>query len=575
MGLELQKHTLSCFFMRIVEKYSENSAVAFVGEEPITYQELGYRVLALRDFLKERGVRKGDKVILLGENSINWVVAYFGITTIGAVVVPVLSEFPEADINHIVLHSGAVAAFVDKKIFTNLDLKSLEEIQEVFSLDEFKALKKHVPRKDTFWNKLQAIPGKIEKALKGSKKGLLEQARDEVDEDDLAEILYTSGTTGRSKGVMLTHRNITTNAITGPDVIGGVDETAVVLNLLPLAHAYGSTTTMLGAFSRGAVLYLLKKKPSPKILMQAVATVRPTLIAGVPLVFEKIYHKKVLPEIKKRRILRLVASFGAGRRFLYRKVGEKLKESFGGRLYSFMIGGASLNREVEIFLREGNVPFSVGYGLSECSPLVAGAYYRDCRLGSVGRAIPGVEIRIAKEDPADEVGEIQVRGPNVMKGYYKNPEDTKQVFTRDGWLRTGDLGYLDDEGFLFIKGRSKNVYVGPSGENIYPENIEDKLRECEYVEEALVYVDEGKIVARVYLDYEYIQGQLNAPQHVIQSREIDRILEKIRQETNQKLPKFSQIQKVIEQTEPFVKTPTNKIKRPLYVPNYGKRSAVK
>ncbi len=575
MSLVMQKQTLSCFFLQMLEQYGSNPAVAFVGEEPITYQELGKRVLALRDFLKERGIRKGDKVILLGENSINWIIAFFGVTTIGAVAVPVLSEFPEADINHIILHSGAIAAFVDRKLFSSMDLKPLEKIGEVYSLDEFQLLKKSEPRKETFWDKLQAIPGKIEEALKGGKKDIIQRVKDEIDEDDLAEILYTSGTTGRSKGVMLTHRNITTNANTGPDVIGGVDSSAVVLNLLPLAHAYGSTTTMLGTFSRGALLYLLKKKPSPKILMQAVAQVRPTLIAGVPLVFEKIYHKKVLPEIKNRRLLRWIASFGAGRRFLYRKVGEKLLESFGGRLYSFMIGGASLNREVEIFLREGKVPFSVGYGLSECAPLVAGAYYQDCRLGSVGRAIPGVQIRIAKDDPADEVGEIQVKGPNVMKGYYKNPEDTKQVFTRDGWLRTGDLGYLDEEGFLFIKGRSKNVYVGPSGENIYPENIEDKLRECEYVEEALVYVDEGKIVARVYLDYEYIQEALGSPRHVIQSNEIDRILEKIRQETNQKLPKFSQIQKIIEQTEPFVKTPTNKIKRPLYVPNYGKRSEVK
>ncbi len=552
MEESLERLTLYYFFRYYTKKYSGNPSVAFVGQKPFNYNEFERRVRRLRCFLKESNINKEAKVILLGDNSPNWCIAFFAVTTMGAVIVPILSDFPEADINHIINHSEADAIFIDDKMYQSLDITALNNFPFIIGLDNFETIKGEYY--------IEALD--IEKIKHDSDD-------ESIEENQLAEILYTSGTTGHSKGVMLSHKNIVSNALGGPDAIGGLDDSSILLNLLPLAHAYGCTTSFLGAFSVGASMYFLDKKPSPKILMEALQLVRPTIVTGVPLIFEKIYHKKVLPELTTRRTLRIISKFNLGRKFLYRKIGQRILESFGGRLFSFVIGGASLNREVELFLREGEIPFAIGYGLSECSPLVSGNYYKVLKTGSVGRPAKGVEIKIDNPDLKSGVGEVCVKGPNVMMGYYKNEEETKRVFTRDGWLRTGDLGYLDKEGFLFIKGRIKNVYVGPSGENIYPEIVEDKLRESMFVEEALVYLENDKIIARIYLDYEYIQNLLDAKKHTIKPEEMERILENIRKETNRKLPGFSQINKILEQIEPFVKTPTNKIKRILYVPEYS------
>lgn len=551
MEKELKKLTLYYYLQYILSKYSRNPALGIVGYPAISYKELGERVEQVQDHLENNGFQKKQKIVLLGENTPNWGVAFFAITSMGAVVVPVLTEFPESDINHIINHSEAAAVFIDERFYNSLELSALENSKLIISLDSMSILKGRESSKDLKRTKLSR--GK------------------EIAENDLAEILYTSGTTGHSKGVMLTHKNIVLNSQGGPTTMGRIDQHTVVLNLLPLAHAYGSTTSFLGALSRGAAVYFIDRKPSPKILMDAMQKVRPTVVTGVPLVFEKIFHKKVLPELARRRTLRLLSKFNFGRKLLYKKIGQKVLESFGGRLDSFVIGGASLNQEVELFLREGNIPYAVGYGLSECSPLVSGDYYKKLKFGSVGRAIDGVKIKIDHPDSRTGVGEILVKGPNVMPGYFKNIEETKKVFTTDGWLKTGDLGYLDRSGYLFIKGRIKNVYLGPSGENIYPEIIEDKLRESMYVEESLVYFDGGLLIGRVYLDYDYIQTVLNASKHTIQPVEIEQILENIRRETNLRLPAFSQLNKIIAQPEPFTKTPTNKIKRALYIPNYLQR----
>jgi long-chain acyl-CoA synthetase len=553
MGEKLGKNSIPYFYHRIINLYPQNPAIGFVGHKPISYREMAGKVSRVRHFLEAKGkIASGDKVLLLGDNSPNWCIAFYAITTMGAVVVPVLSDFPESDINHILNHSEASAILVDDKISSSMDLSALESLLVKINLEDF--------------------------TLMGDQIDILSEAPAETDlnfeigEDDLAEILYTSGTTGHSKGVLLTHRNIVTNALGGPRALGGITQDSIILNLLPLAHAYGSTTSFLGAHSEGASLYFLDRKPSPKILMDALQKLKPSIVTGVPLIFEKIYHKRVLPELTGRIPLKILSKFSLGRKLLYRKIGHKILSSFGGRLHSFVIGGASLNREVEIFLREGQIPYAVGYGLSECSPLVSGDFYKNLKMGSVGRAAEGVRIRIDRPDKDSGVGEICVKGPNVMLGYYKNDQETEKIFTSDGWLRTGDLGYLDDDGYLFIKGRLKNVYVGPSGENIYPENVEDKLKESMYVEEALVYFDSGKMIARVYLDYEHIQQVLNVKKHTIQSGDIDKILESIKKETNSKLPHFSQINLLVEQLEPFVKTPTNKIKRILYVPEYQKHN---
>lgn len=568
METKLKKNTLHYFFQEIVEQYSENPSLAFVGDSPMTYQEFGDKVLVLKKFLLDKGVKKGQKIIILGDNSPNWAITFFAVVTLGAVAVPILSEFPESDINHIIRHSEAVAAFIEEKLFSALDLNALDKIDALFSLDNFRSLKAEIQKEENIWEKLQEIPSKIQSSIKGVEQDKFLKMGESIKEDDLAEILYTSGTTGHSKGVMLTHKNLTTNGLSGPPLLGGLTEESIILNLLPLAHAYGCTTSLLGGLSCGASIYFLDRKPSPKILMDAMQKLRPTIVTGVPLIFEKIYHKKVLPELTARKTLQLISKVTIGRKFLYRKIGKKVLESFGGRLHSFVVGGASLNQEVENFLREGEIPFAIGYGLSECSPLVNGDFYSNLKFGSVGRVAKDVNVKIDEPDSQTGVGEICVKGPNVMIGYYKNKQETNRVFTKDGWLRTGDLGCLDSEGYLFIKGRSKNVYVGSSGENIYPENVEDKLRESLFVEEALAYIEDNKILARVYLDYDQVQNNLHALDKTIQPEQIDKILEKVRKETNHKLPAFSKISRILEQAEPFEKTPTNKIKRVLYVPNY-------
>lgn len=551
MEKELKKLTIYYYLHHVLSRYPHNPAIGLVGYSPLTYAEMGQRIAQLQSCLEKNGIHARQNVLLLGENSPNWCIAFLAITAMGAVAVPVLTEFPESDINHILNHSEAVAVCMDEKFYQSMDLAALKNIKLIIALDSLTVLKgKDFPYQ--------------------GERGILEKGK-EVKEDDLAEILYTSGTTGHSKGVMLTHKNIVLNSQGGPNTMGRIDQHTVVLNLLPLAHAYGCTTSFLGGLSRGASIFFIDRKPSPKILLDAMEKVRPTVVTGVPLVLEKIFHKKVLPELSQRRVLQLLVRFNFGRRLIYKKIGQKIMESFGGRLDSFVIGGASLNQEVELFLREAKIPYAIGYGLSECSPLVSGDYYTNLKFGSVGRAIENVEIKIDRPDRKTGVGEILVKGPNVMQGYYKNPEATKKVFTSDGWLRTGDLGYLDREGYLFIKGRIKNVYVGPSGENIYPEIVEDKLRESMFVEEALVYLKDGLLIALVYLDYDYIQTVLNAQKHTIQAEEIEKILEKIRLDTNLKLPSFSQINKIIAQPEPFIKTPTNKIKRALYIANYLER----
>ena len=565
---EMSSLTLAEFFDRVTGKFSAYPSLAFVGKDSILYSEFKARVDALKLFLLQRGIQKGHKVVLLGENSPNWGIAYFAVTTIGAIVVPILSDFPESDINHIIRHSEANGAIIQDKFYNSLDLSALENIPLIISLDNFEALKDDKPKGKSGKKVKADFDIFVKKSPSAEEIKLFKKAADKIYENDLAEILYTSGTTGHSKGVMLTHKNIVSNALLGPELIGGLPEGCIILTVLPLAHAYGCTTAFLGGLSVGANIFFLDRKPSPKILMDALQIVRPQIVTGVPLIFEKIYHKKVVPEISSRQTLRWISKVNLGRKFLYRKIGKRILTSFGGRLISFVFGGASINNEVELFLREAKIPFAVGYGLSEAAPLVSGDFYTNLKFGSIGRIPKEIEVKIGEPKKETGVGEIMVKGPNVMKGYYKNPGETAKVLSKDGWLGTGDLGYLDSDGFLFIKGRQKNVYVGPSGENIYPEIIEDKLRESLFVEESLVFVEDDKIMARIYLDYDYLETALNTSHHEIRPTDIENILERIRKETNEKLPSFSQIKKIWEQMEPFEKTPTNKIKRVLYVPDY-------
>jgi long-chain acyl-CoA synthetase len=559
--LNLQRHTLDHFFERVLAAYPNNTALALIDQEPITYAEFGRRVQEAQQKLLMHGVKRQDKVVILGPSSPNWAIAYMSITTMGAVAVPIMEEFPESDVEHTIGHSDAAAIFIAESLFNSLNLPSLDKVQLVINLDSM-ALLSREPAGSRFWNQL---PERLKQPWSNP-----EQNAPPIAEDDLAQILYTSGTTGHSKGVMLTHKNLVTNLQSGPVFFDFINEKSVVLGILPLAHAFGLTTTFLAMIYCGATIYFLGKKPSPKVLMSAMQKVRPHAMGAVPLIFEKIYHRQVLPTVTGSPVLRTLVKVPLLRKLLYKIIGRKILRAFGGRIEGFFIGGASLNQEIELFMRGAGIPYSCGYGLSETSPITTGAPKTATKIGSVGYAIADVSVKIVDPDPQTGVGEILIKGPNVMRGYYKNEAATRNVFTDDGWLITGDRGILDEEGYLFIKGRSKNIILGPSGENIYPEVIEEKLKESLFVEEALVYQAGNQLVARIYLDYVHIESRETAKEEHKIAANITDILETVRVETNIRLPAFSQIQKVIEQRAPFIKTPTDKIKRAEYVPDYLK-----
>ena len=563
MKFGLSRYTLDSFFDRVVEKYAERPALASVGEKPFSYAEFGERVARLRRDLAGRGIRKGDRVALLGTGCPNWGIAFMAVTTMGAVAVPIMEDFPEADIDHILGHSESSAIFISDTLLQSLNLNAVAKLAHVFRLDDLAPVAGE-GRDESLWTQIQKLPKKIMKSI--SKTGPADPSGPA--EGDLAEILYTSGTTGHSKGVMLTHANLVSNLFEGPDMLGIIDENSVALAFLPMAHAFGSTSAFLSLIYCGCAIHYLGKKPAPKVLMAAMQEVRPHIIGAVPLIFEKIYHKQVLPVLRDKKLLGWLARNKASRKYIHRIIGRKIVRALGGRLRCAIIGGAGLNPEVETFLREGGIPFTVGYGLSECSPLVTFSSVQDSRPGSAGRAITGVSIRIDDPDPGTGIGHILVKGPNVMKGYYKDEAETREAFKEDGWLKTGDRGYRDGDGYLYVTGRSKNVIVGPSGENIYPEVIEEKIKESPFVEEALVYLADNQLVAKVYPDYGYIQGRDGGKNESAIAHEVARILEGIRAEVNKKLSPASRIRKIIEQTDPFLKTPTNKIKRAEYIPGY-------
>ena len=388
----------------------------------------------------------------------------------------------------------------------------------------------------------------------------------EVDEEDLASIIYTSGTTGRSKGVMLTHKNIVFNAMKGM-VIQPIDETDRFLSVLPLSHTYENTLGLILPMLAGSCVYYLRKPPTPAVLLPALAEVRPTMMLTVPLIIEKIYFNKILPAFRDKMVLKLLYQIPFFRKKLNEAAGKKLLKTFGGNLKFYGIGGAKLNKSVEKFLIEAKFPYAIGYGLTETAPLLAGANPKKSVFDSTGPKIEGIELIIHNPDKETGEGEIWAKGPNVMKGYYKEPEMTKEVLTPDGWFKTGDLGALDSNNNLYIKGRLKNMIVGASGENIYPEEIESVINNFRFVVESLVIQQKGKLVAYVHLNMEELEKKYHHLKEDM-SRQFEEkkkeLLAELKEYVNSKVNKFSQINKVVNQPSPFQKTATLKIKRFLY-----------
>ncbi len=550
---KLSKLTLTEVFKLRAESNPEEILFSFVDEEPLRAKDVIEQAVAVQKAFRHFGIGKGDRVAILGENSPQWAVAYLAAGVMGCINVPILPDFHKAEVHHILRNSESSVIFISSKLAHKIVDEQFKHLKYIIMLD----------------NVLEAFPGKevltfeevvaLGKGLDGK------ELEYKVDEEDLLEILYTSGTTGHSKGVMLTHKNIISNALMALKMIE-VSEKDRLLSILPMSHSYECTCGFITPFMVGAKVYYLKGLPTAQTLLPAVAKIKPTMILSVPLIMEKIYKKKVLAEINAKAASKMLYKLPATRKLVNKIAGKRLYEAFGGKLRFMVFGGAATPPEVEDFLQEGGFPYICGYGLSEAAPLLTVNPVGKQRKGSAGVVVPDVQLKIHDPDPETGIGEIYAKGPNVMKGYYKNEEATKRAFSEDGWLITGDRGYIDEDGYLFIKGRSKNLIVGPSGENIYPEEIEFHISQSPYVLESLVYESERRIVARVYLDYDAIDRDFGTSKmDESEARKVvDKLLDEIRQHVNQNVASYSRIHKIIEQPEEFVKTPTKKIKRYLY-----------
>ncbi len=559
----LEKLTISEVLKRSVEEFPNNVALSGIDSNTISYAELKSKVEKISNFLKDQGIVSGDRVAILAENSPNWGVAYFAITTMGAVAIPIMTEFQSTDVHHILRHSGSKAIFISSKLYDKLEDFNSENLTISILIDDFSIIP---DTKNTDLISIKIKEGKREfvKIFDAALK-LVGVKNEEIHEDDLSSIVYTSGTTGHSKGVMLTHKNIVFDAIATTEIVD-INNKDKMLSQLPLAHTFECTLGLILPILVGASVYYLEKPPTAAVLLPALKKVKPTIMNSVPLVIEKIYKMKILPEINRKAVTRNLYKIPLVRKKINKVAGKKLLETFGGDLRMFCIGGAALAPEVEKFIVEANFPYAMGYGLTETSPLVTGTDNVRVRAGASGKALKGMEVKIVMKDEATGIGEVYIKGANLMKGYYKDPEKTKEVLTDDGWFKSGDLGYLDKDGYLFLKGRSKNVIIGSNGKNIYPEEIESVISENNFVLETLVYESGGKIIARVHLNYEEMDEELglkNSNESEARKKK-DELLNEIMETTNSRVSSFSKINKIIEQPEPFDKTPTKKIKRYLY-----------
>ena len=525
-----------------LEKFSARTAFSLWRGANVTYSEVGERVKQIQAMLVDADIHPGDRVAILSSSVPNWGVAYFAIASAGYIVVPIMPDFTSEDIDRIVEHSETKALFVSDRLFSKLSKQTADKLNIVIRTKNL---------------------GVISQNVKGGAGTTRIPSP-----DDLAAIIYTSGTTSSPKGVMLTHYNLAMQ-MHMIDPLFLVNEEDIFLSILPLAHTYECTIGLILAFYHGSHVVYLDKAPTVSTLLPALNDVRPTIMLTVPLIIEKIFRGAVLKKFTSSALMRALYGVGFIRKILHRMAGKKLTKTFGGRVRFFGIGGAKLDATVEQFLLDANFIYDIGYGLTETAPLLAGAVDGMLRLGSTGPLLQGVEGRI--ENPNEEgIGELVVKSPSQMVGYYKNEEATASVFTEDGWFRTGDLACFDKDGWLYIKGRLKNMILGPSGENIYPEDIESVLNQHVFINESLVTEHEGHLVALVNFDMEAIKARYEELKDGFGEKKEewakvrDEVMADIKNWINAKVNRSSRITEVVEEPEEFVKTPSKKIRRFLY-----------
>ncbi len=536
-----------------IENWNLPALTEYVSGRSLTYADLATSVAKIHSIFDSIGMKRGAKVAVCGKDSINWVLLYMSTVTYGAVIVPILSEFNPVDVTHIVNHSEAELLFISDSIWEHIDPEALLNVRGVIRLDDFHLLFER--GNDELARALRLLNRRFRRLYPD---GYTSEhvLYPDVPNSEVVEINYTSGTTGFSKGVMLTGENLAGNVCFGMETMLHF-RSSRALAFLPLAHAYGCAFDMLTPLAVGSHVTLLGKTPSPRILIKALSEVRPNLVICVPLILEKIYKNQILPLISKGT-MRWTLAVPFLDAYIYSKIRKKLVDAFGGEFEEVIVGGAPLNHEVEDFLHKIKFPFTVGYGMTECGPLISYTHWKEFIPGSSGRTLPTMESKIDSEDPENIPGEICVRGTNVMKGYYKNPEATSAVLDKDGWLHTGDMGTRSSDGTLFLRGRSKTMLLSSSGQNIYPEEIEAKLNNMPFVAESLVVDRDGRLVALVYPDYDALD------RFDVSIADLDSTMENIRKELNKLVAPYERITKIILMPNEFEKTPKRSIKRFLY-----------
>ena len=520
------------------------------------YRDLARRIAKLHIMFEECGLEKGDKVAICSRNQANWVVSFLAALTYGAVPVPLMHEFKPSNINHLVNHSEAKILFVDEVIWEGLSEIDMSDLQAIIQVNTFKLLYAANEKISESREHLNELFGKhYPMEFTPDSLNYYEDSADE-----LAIINYTSGTSGFSKGVMIPYRAIRSNIEFAVKVLPILNNTSSIVSMLPCAHMYGLMFEVLYELSVGCHVYFLSRLPSPKIIMQALSEVKPTLVIAVPLIIEKIYKSKVKPVIETSGI-KFALKLPILEQVIMNKIKTELINAFGGEFYEVIIGGAAFNKEVEAFFKKMEFPFTVGYGMTECAPIITYDDYKTAKLYSCGKIVPNMEMKIDSPDPQNIPGELLVKGANVFLGYYKNEEATREVLDADGWLHTGDMGVIDADGYLFLRGRSKCMILGPSGQNIYPEEVEAVLDTRPYVLESLVIEDNGGLTALIYPDFD------TAAKEGMDQATFIKYIEDTLPEVNKELPNYAKLKKIEVMSEAFERTPKKSIKRYLYQRN--------
>ena len=537
-----------------IKKNWDLDALTDYNGATLQFKDVARKIEKVHIFLEEAGVKKGDKIAICGRNSSHWGVTFLGILTYGAIVVPILHEFKADNIHHIVNHSDARMLYVGDRVWEEINEQAMPRLEGIMLMTDFSVLVARNKKLLHAREHLNEIFGK--KYPKNFRPEHVNYYK-EQNPDEMAMINYTSGTTSSSKGVMIPYRALWSNMSFAESVLT-LNPGDKVVSILPMAHTFGMSFEFLYEFVVGCHVYFLTRVPSPKIIAQAFADIKPRIVIAVPLVVEKIIKKKVLPQLEKNIWAQLMLNLPFLSDIVKKRICEQVTNGFGGNFIEVIIGGAPLNKEIESFLHSLNFRYTVGYGMTECAPIISYEGWEKYKPYSCGKAAPRMEIKIDSEDPQHVPGEIMVKGMNVMLGYYKNEEATKAVMTPDGWLHTGDLGVLDAEGNLTIRGRSKNMILGAGGQNIYPEEIEGQLNSMPYVSESIVIQQDDKLVGLVYPDFD------QANKDGIANGKMSTVMEENRVLLNQKLPGYCQISKIKIFYEEFEKTPKKSIKRYLY-----------